>query len=78
MKMYKDRSDVYPAEREMTELKVYINSNVKEIPILDDEEQRTEYEFDVQEYSKDEYIALLDEQLTDTQLALVELYEGMA
>lgn len=29
------------------------------------------------QYTKDEYISLLDSQLTDTQLALVEVYEGM-
>ena len=29
------------------------------------------------QYEKDEYIELLDTQLTDTQLALVEIYELM-
>lgn len=47
-------------------------------------ESHTEYEFNQVRYTKDEYIKLIDErnttlesQLTDTQLALCEIYEGM-
>jgi len=58
---------------------VYVHSNIKPV---EDEEGLFEYH-EIQ-YEKDEYIKLLsekndslDQQLTDTQLALCEIYEGM-
>lgn len=49
-----------------------------------EDEIHTEYEFNQIRYTKDEYIKMIDErnttlesQLTDTQLALCEIYEGM-
>jgi hypothetical protein len=39
------------------------------------EETFSGYEFNMVQYTKDEYISKLDTQLTDTQLALVEVYE---
>ena len=58
---------------------VYVHSNIKPV---EDEEGLFEYH-EIQ-YEKDEYIKLLsekndslDQQLTDTQVALCEVYEGM-
>ena len=48
----------------------------------DEEAEHTEYEYTQKQYAKDEYISLLDErnkalaqQLTNTQLALCDVYE---
>ena len=82
----KQRSTVEPLELELTETRVFVSSNI--IPI---NETRTEeqpgfvgWEFDLIEYTKDEYIkiqaeknAALEQQVTDTQLALCEVYELM-
>lgn len=66
---------------------VYIHSGIKKLSMVDEEqfvsaasreaarEEPSTYEYREIQYSKDEYIALLSEQLTNTQLALVELYE---
>lgn len=64
---------------------VYVHTNIREIQIEEPNgEIRIEYEYDEKQYTKDEYIKLLSEknnmleqQLTDTQFALCELYEGM-
>ena len=59
--------------------KVLVATDIHEIsvPTDDNNEIVTMYEYTQMEYGKDEYIALLNEQLTDTQLALTELYEEM-
>ena len=59
--------------------KVLVATDIHEIsvPADDNGETVTMYEFKCTEYGKDEYIGLLNEQLTDTQLALTELYEEM-
>ena len=63
---------------------VWVNSDVVEIEEIVGEEIFIGYEYDMVQYSKDEYIKLISEsnetlkqQLIDTQLALVELYESM-
>lgn len=78
------RSTVKPDELEIDEYSVWVNSNIKEIEVQSEDESHTEYEFNQVRYTKDEYIKLIDErnttleaQLTDTQLALCEIYEGM-
>ena len=55
-----------------------------EIEVTDENGSHTEYEYDQTQYSKDEYILLLSEKnknlenmLTDTQLALCDVYEMM-
>ena len=82
----KQRSTVEPLELELTETKVFVSSNI--IPV---NEPGTEhqpgfagYEFNLVEYTKDEYIKIqaekneeLEQQMTDTQLALCEVYELM-
>lgn len=80
----KVRSTVKPDEVEIDEYSVWVNSNIKEIEVQSEYENHTEYEFNQVRYTKNEYIKLIDErnstleaQLTDTQLALCEIYEGM-
>lgn len=80
----KVRSTVKPDEVEIDEYSVWINTNIKEIDVQLEDEIHTEYEFNQVRYTKDEYIKMIDErnltlesQLTDTQLALCEIYEGM-
>lgn len=72
---------------EITEVKenaVFIASNIRELTVnvpnptnLDETETGTVYEYNLVSYTKDEYIAVLNEQLADAQLAICELYEGM-
>lgn len=85
MTFYKDvRSFAYPKPIRFDEKSVWVSSNVREVVVVFDGESHVEYEFDQTRYTKDEYIKLIDEknaeleaQLTDTQLALCEIYEGM-
>lgn len=80
----KVRSTIKPDEVEIDEYSVWVNSDIKEIEMQSEDKTHTEYEFNQVRYTKDEYIKLIDErnttlesQLTDTQLALCEIYEGM-
>lgn len=80
----KVRSTVYPERVRIDEYNVWVSEDVKEVEVEFDGEVYVEYEFDQKRYSKDEYIKLIDEkntelesQLTDTQLALCEIYEGV-
>ena len=64
-------------EMERDEHSIYVRSNIQRI-----DEEDTEnspgfhgWQYDETVYTKDEYIDRLDKQLTDTQLALVEVYE---
>ena len=73
-------STVKPASMEITETKVFLYKDITEIQT----EDGVQYEFDLVEYDKDEYIkiiseknAALEQQVTDTQLALCEVYELM-
>lgn len=78
------KSTIKPDKIEIDEYSVWVNSDIKEIEVQSEDESHTEYEFNQVRYTKDEYIKLIDErnttlesQLTDTQLALCEIYEGM-
>lgn len=80
------RSTVEPLELELTETKVFVASNISPVdePGTEDQPGFTGYEFDLVEYDKDEYIkiqaeknATLEQQVTDTQIALCEVYELM-
>lgn len=78
------RSTVKPDKVEIDEYSVWVNSDITEIEVQSEDESHTEYEFNQVRYTKDEYIKMIDErnstlesQLTDTQLALCEIYEGM-
>lgn len=78
------RSTVKPLELELTETKVFVSSDIVQVdePETDEQPGFTGYEFTLTEYEKDEYIKLqaeknesLGQQVTDTQVALTEVYE---
>lgn len=76
----KVRSTVQPEPMLIDEHSVWVHSNITEVS----ENEFIGFEYDMKQYDKDEYIKLLSEknqtleqQLTDTQLALCEIYEGM-
>lgn len=80
----KVRSTIKPDKVEIDEYSVWVNTNIKEIVVQLEDKSHTEYEFNQVRYTKDEYIKMIDErnstlesQLTDTQLALCEIYEGI-
>lgn len=75
---------VKPEQLVIDEYSVWVNSNITEIEEEIGEEIFIGYEYDMVQYSKDEYIKIISEsnemlkqQVIDTQLALVELYESM-
>ena len=83
----KQKSTVRPEELELMETKVFVNSNITEVneDETDGQQGFTGYEFDLIEYTKDEYIKIqaeknvaLEQQVTDTQLALCDVYEMLA
>ena len=80
----KQRSTVKPEELELTETKAFVSSNVKEVnePETYGQPGFTGYEFDLIEYDKDEYIkiqaeknATLEDEITQAQVAMCEIYE---
>lgn len=77
----KVKSTVKPENIEIDEKSVWVNSNIQSITETHDEHEFIGYEFDVVQYEKDEYIKYITEnqnqQITDVQLALVEIYESM-
>ena len=83
MKDYgKVQSTIKPKEIEIDAYSVWVNENINEITVTDENGEHTEYEFNQTQYSKDEYIMFLndnnkelDDKLTDTQLAICEVYE---
>lgn len=80
MKEYgKQRSTVKPLELELTETKVFVNSDIVQVnePRTDEQPGFTGYEFTLTEYEKDEYIKLqaeknesLQQQVDTTQEAI--------
>lgn len=81
----KVRSTVRPKEKIIDEYSVWINTDIQEIEVSADNGIHKEYEFDQVQYSKDEYISMIDARnsaleagLTDTQLALCEVYEMLS
>ena len=71
----KVRAAEAPENLVIDEFSVWIAENITEVTVTDEQGTRTEYEFDLKQYDKDEYIHAMDDQLTDAQLALCELYE---
>lgn len=79
------RSTVRPEEKMVDEYSVWINTDIQEVEVTMEDDIHTEYEFNQVQYSKDEYIRMIDDRnamlesnLTDTQLALCEVYEMLA
>ena len=61
---------------------VWVAENIQEVTVQDEQGERTEYEFSLTQYTKDEYIHLLiranetlEMDITNTQLALCDVYE---
>lgn len=82
----RQRSTVKPDEMVIDEFSVWIHSDIQEVsePGIDDQEGFTGYEFNMVQYTKDEFIMqqaeqnkVLQEEVTNTQLALCEVYELM-
>ena len=71
----RQRSTVQPEPMVLDEHSVWIHTNIQAVEETVGEEVFSGYEFDMVQYTKNEYISKLDDQLTDTQLALVEVYE---
>ena len=83
MTEYKNvQSTIKPKEIEIDEYSVWVSKDISEITVADENGSHTEYEYNQTQYSKNEYIKLISEQnkdledkLTDTQLAICEVYE---
>ena len=76
------KSSVLPNNFEITNSKVFFFFNIEKIISKIEEQEITEYQFNLIEYDKDEYIKIISEkneelnqQIIDTQLALCEVYE---
>ena len=76
------QSTIKPNKTEIDEYSVWVNKDITEITVADENGSHTEYEYNQTQYSKDEYIQLMDEknktlesELTDTQIALCDIYE---
>lgn len=88
MKQYgTQRSTIKPEDVEITESRVFSYEDITEIKVKNPEsdDEVTMYEFTLTEYDKDEYIriqaeknASLEEQMTQTQVALCDVYEMLA
>ena len=79
------KSAVEPKAVEITESKVFIATEIELVTVKMDEQEIQEYQFNLVEYDKDEYIKIisekneeLEQQMTDTQLALCDVYEMLA
>lgn len=80
----KQRSTVSPEPMVIDEFSVWVYSDIVPAEENVGEETFSGFEYVMIQYEKDEYIRIMAEknqtmetQLTDTQLALVEIYEGM-
>lgn len=88
MKQYgTQRSTVKPEDVEITDSKVFSYEDITEVTVKNPEsdDEVIMYEFTLTEYDKDEYIRLqaeknasLEEQMTQTQVALCDVYEMLA
>lgn len=76
------RSSVKPSEREFTESKVFVYTDIKEVVESSENGDISLFEFNMIEYDKDEFIELLSDknkslesEITEIQLALCDVYE---
>lgn len=76
------RSAVKPSEREFTESKVFVYTDIKEVVESSENGDISLFEFNMIEYDKDEFIELLSDknkslesEITEIQLALCDVYE---
>lgn len=85
MKEYgKVRSNAQPDEKVIDDFSVWVAENITPVSETGTDEQPgfEGYEYDLTQYTKDEYIQLIDEknasleaEITSTQLALCDVYE---
>lgn len=81
----KVRSNVEPAPIVIDEFSVWQHTDIKEVSEnIGKENEFVGYEFNMIQYTKDEFIlkqtsdnAALGDEITQTQLALTEIYESM-
>lgn len=88
MKEFKKvRSTQQPEQKLIDDYSVWVAENITPVTESgsDEEPGFVGYEYDLTQYTKDEYIKLIDDkntsleaQITDTQVALCEVYELMA
>lgn len=78
------RSTVKPEEKVIDKFSVWVNTDISEIEVSHEDDTHTEFKYHQVQYSKDEYIKMIDEkntaletQVTDTQIALCDVYEMM-
>lgn len=81
------RSSVQPKAVEIDEFSVWVATDIKPVTETagDDQQGFSGYEYTLIQYDKDEYIQILNDkntsleaQITDTQVALCEVYELMS
>ena len=75
------QSTVKPSALEFDDFHVYVNSNIHEVeeenlPEREEGVSPTIYEFDVEEYTKDEYIQVQDAQLKQTNSLVTAMLSG--
>ena len=75
----KVRSNVKPENTVIDDYSVWVSSDIKEITVSDIEtkEKHIEYEYDLVQYDIKEYILQQANQITDTEIALCEIYESL-
>lgn len=81
------RSKICPSPKVVDDYSVWVNTDITEITVTSPENKETPtifYEYSQVRYDKNDYISVIDDknetlekQVTDTQLALVEIYEKM-
>lgn len=77
-------STVKPEPIKIDEYSVWVNTDIQTVEVESESEVFTYYTYHMVQYDKDEYLKMqiaanaeLEEQITNTQLALCELYENM-
>lgn len=77
----KVRSTIKHEKMVIDEYSVWISENINKIEVesenSDSNEKTVMYEYDLIQYTKDEYIAMQSNQMTDVEMALVEIYESL-
>jgi glucosamine 6-phosphate synthetase-like amidotransferase/phosphosugar isomerase protein len=76
------RSAVEPLALEITDSKVFVASDIEQVTVTVDEQEVQEWQFNLVEYNKDEYIKIIsnrnkeiEQNILDTQVALCDVYE---
>lgn len=73
------RSAVEPQPKVVDDYSVWISDNVHTVIVTDEEgNEREEFEYNLTQYGKDEYIRLMDDRTDDVEMAIVELYESIS